>query len=76
MQFTAIEQSLVRAPFPVILASESEEQIELVKIRNMEYRAKGFLTLGKDISVLATDSLEHKSIIEAWLTSHDLRLSA
>jgi len=71
--FTEEEMGYVTNNFPIVLLSEDENSIELYSETTLEFRAKEPLTLGKEITGIATNSAENKTILEDFLKKHNLK---
>ncbi len=67
-----IFQSFIDDPFPIIFICDEETKLSLHNPSSMEYRTEEPLKLGKDILMIATDSLEHQKLIRTYLADHKL----
>lgn len=67
-----IFQSFIDDPFPIIFICDEKTKLSLHNRSSMEYRTEEPLKLGKDILMIATDSLEHQKLIRHYLAEHKL----
>lgn len=67
-----IFQSFIDDPFPIIFIYDEEKKLAIHNPSSMEYRTEEPLKLGKDILMIATDSLEHQKLVKHYLAAHKL----
>lgn len=63
---------LIKNNYPLVLVSENENVISMYDFSYGEYRARKPLTIGEDISMLATDTHAHRCEIINFLQSYKL----
>jgi hypothetical protein len=64
--------SYAKKPFPIILFCESEDKIHLANLYSLEYFSEQDLVFGVDIKTIATDTQQHKLILDRFMQEHDL----
>ncbi len=67
VKFSQEERIFIKNPFPVIMICNSEDKIGLCKFATQEYRTQESLKLGEEITIIATDTLEHQLLIIKFL---------
>lgn len=70
VELTQEEKCFVTANFPVILVLNDEKLITM-KL-NEEYRVGKSLVLGKDIKVIATDTIVNQDMVRKWLLNNNM----
>ncbi|MCX7091054.1 MAG: hypothetical protein NTU48_06355 [Legionellales bacterium] len=60
-------EHLITHGFPLILSCENDENMTLISESTREYRAQYPLRLGENITMIATDSMEHQDILLNYL---------
>lgn len=66
---TDLETSLLSNPFPIIVITENEEKLKLTDFTHQEFRSRGRLRLGTDITMIATNAEEHRLFLMNYLVS-------
>lgn len=66
-KMSAVEFESVKMPFPIIFATDCEDDLEPKK---HEHRAKRTLKLGTDIRLVATDDA-HRELLKQYMSEHE-----
>ncbi len=67
------QKEFINSPFPLILICGNEKSITVSYFLDQEYEEKKPLELGKDITAMATNSEEHRKILNNFLQKHNLQ---
>ena len=73
IKYSPLERAFMDNPFPVILVCEDPEKLELINHGSQEYRAKSPLKVGRDITMIATDTQEHRLRIKNFLRENGIK---
>lgn len=71
-QITPSQSIFLKNEFPMILLSDSEEKITMHHCGHGEYRSQTNLAFGKDIQIVATDTMAHKIELLQYFISYQL----
>lgn len=73
-------QAFTDKPFPLILVVDDNENItdkfEIIEDAHAEYRTNNPLTFGQDIKILATDTEEHRLLIDTYFKCQNIAIQA
>lgn len=72
IELSSFQKYCIQKSFPLLLISESEDNIELIDFSSREYRASCDLTLGKEITAIAVETNREKMIVESFVEKHQI----
>ncbi len=70
-QFNKEEDYFLEQHLPVIFVSLNEESVVVADAQTQEYRSRKTLILGKDISLVATDTKENKELFDQYFKQNN-----
>lgn len=66
------DDAFYRNPFPLIFICEDKTKVSLLSEYSGEYRARGPLKIGREISMIATDSPLHQKMVLDYFKKRDI----
>ncbi len=75
LSFDEDEQNLIDNPVPMVFVYDKEKHMRIIDDRTQEYRTTAPLSIGTDISSIATDTIKNAQRLQSYFAKHNIDIT-